>query len=65
MIASMPSVSCAPRVRLSHGRALYAYSYLTSGRVEINSLNRCVTPTVQLSGVVAKPVRSPFLSTRM
>lgn len=40
-------------------------TYLTSGRVEINSLNRCVTPTVQLSWVAAKPLRSPLLSTRM
>jgi hypothetical protein len=49
MMASIANMSWPRRVPLSHGLALYAYSYLTSGRVEINSLNRCVTPTVQLS----------------
>ena len=42
---------------LFQGLALKACSYLTSGRTEISSLNRCVTPAVQLAMVVANPDR--------
>jgi hypothetical protein len=40
MIASIANMSCPRRVPLSHGLALQAYSYRSSGRVEINSLKR-------------------------
>jgi hypothetical protein len=44
MIVSTTNISCPLRVKLSYGRALNAYSYLTSGRTEISSLNRRVFP---------------------
>ena len=47
-IASTANINWALLVPLSQGLALYAYSWRTSGRVEINSLNRCVTPIVRL-----------------
>ncbi len=59
----MANMNCPFRVPLSQGRALKAYSYRTSGRTETNSLNRWVTPTVQLAIVVANPDRSPLKST--
>ena len=40
MIASIANMSGPLRVPLSHGLALQTYSYRTSGRAEINSLNR-------------------------
>jgi len=61
--ATYPALKAHERIHCEHqlafscavipGRALNAYSYRTSGRTETNSLNRWVTPTVQLAIVVA------------